>query len=109
MPIITAIKLTGEDHTAVDRVAGVVKEISDRTGVTMRGPIPLPTRRLTVPCRKSPDGEGSETFDHWEMRIHRRLIELVTNSSKDENAIREIIKIPIPDSVTIEINLRQVN
>jgi small subunit ribosomal protein S10 len=109
MPIITAIKLTGEDHTAVDRVAGVVKEISDRTGVKMRGPIPLPTRRLNVPCRKSPDGEGSETFDHWEMRIHRRLIELVTNSSKDENAIREIIKIPIPDSVTIEINLRQVN
>ena len=49
MPIITAIKLTGEDHTAVDRVAGVVKEISDRTGVKMRGPIPLPTRRLTVP------------------------------------------------------------
>ena len=87
MPIITAIKLTGEDHTAVDRVAEVVKEISDRTGVTMRGPIPLPTRRLTVPCRKSPDGEGSETYDHWEMRIHRRLIELVTNSSKDENAI----------------------
>ena len=107
MPIITAIKLTGEDHTSVDRVAEVVKEISDRTGVTMRGPIPLPTRRLTVPCRKSPDGEGSETYDHWEMRIHRRLIELVTNSSKDENAIRDIIKFN-PDSVTIEINL-QVN
>ncbi|MAS58085.1 MAG: hypothetical protein CMA37_05715, partial [Euryarchaeota archaeon] len=53
--------------------------------------------------------EGSETWDHWEMRIHKRLIELVTNTAKDHKALEDLIRIPIPDSVTIEINLRQVN
>ena len=59
MPVITTIKLTGEDHRAVDGVAALIKQISDDKSVQIRGPIPLPTRRLVVPTRKSPDGEGS--------------------------------------------------
>ena len=84
MPVVTTIKLTGDNHQDVDLVCQQIKAISDETGVNLRGPIPLPTRRLVVPCRKSPDGEGSETWDHWEMRVHKRLLELVTNTAKDE-------------------------
>ena len=109
MPVITTIKLPGEDHTAVDDVCTQIRDIADSTGVKLRGPIPLPTRRLVVPCRKSPDGEGSETWDHWEMRIHKRLLELVTNTAKDEGALRRVLRIPIPDTVTIELSLRNVN
>ena len=108
MPVVTTIKLTGENHSDVDGVCGQIKAISEETGVNLRGPIPLPTRRLVVPCRKSPDGEGSETWDHWEMRVHKRLLELVTNTAKDEKALRKVRRIPIPDSGTIEINLRNL-
>ena len=108
MPVVTTIKLTGENHSDVDGVCGQIKAISEETGVNLRGPIPLPTRRLVVPCRKSPDGEGSETWDHWEMRVHKRLLELVTNTAKDEKALRKVLRILIPDSVTIEINLRNL-
>ena len=108
MPVVTTIKLTGENHSDVDGVCGQIKAISEETGVNLRGPIPLPTRRLVVPCRKSPDGEGSETWDHWEMRVHKRLLELVTNTAKYEKALRKGLRIPIPDSVTIEINLRNL-
>ena len=108
MPGVTTIKLTGENHSDVDGVCGQIKAISEETGVNLRGPIPLPTRRLVVPCRKSPDGEGSETWDHWEMRVHKRLLELGTNTAKDEKALRKVLSIPIPDSVTIEINLRNL-
>ena len=108
MPVVTTIKLTGENHSDVDGVCGQIKAISEETGVNLRGPIPLPTRRLVVPCRKSPDGEGSETCDHWEMRVHKRLLELVTYTAKDEKALRKVLRIPIPDSVTIEINLRNL-
>ena len=108
MPVVTTIKLTGENHSDVDGVCGQIKAISEETGVNLRGPIPLPTRRLVVPCRKSPDGEGSETGDHWEMRGHKRLLELVTNTAKDEKPLRKVLRIPIPDSVTIEINLRNL-
>ena len=108
MPVVTTIKLTGENHSDVDGVCAAIRNISDSTGVKPRGPIPLPTRRLIVPCRKAPDGEGSETWDHWEMRIHKRLLELVTNTAKDETALRQVLRIPIPDTVTIELSLRNV-
>ena len=70
------ISLSGTDPTMVDSVCNQIKGISQRTGVAIRGPVPLPTKKLKVACRKSPDGEGSETYDRWEMRIHKRLIDL---------------------------------
>ena len=60
MAAVTVIKLTGENHKDLDSVAGQIKTICDTGGITLRGPIPLPTRRLVVPVRKAPDGEGSE-------------------------------------------------
>ena len=108
MPVVTTIRLTGENHTDVNQVCDQIKHISDETGVKLRGPIPLPTRRIVVPCRKSPDGEGAETWDHWEMRVHKRLLELVTNTSRDEKALRKVLRNPIPDSVTIELSLRNL-
>ena len=70
------IQLSGQDHKSVDGVCNQIRKISEMTGVKMRGPIPLPTKKLKVPVRKSPDGEGSETWDRWEMRIHKRFIVL---------------------------------
>ena len=96
------ISLSGTDPEKVDSVCTQIKQISTRTGVAIRGPIPLPTKRLQVPCRKSPDGAGSETWDRWEMRIHKRLIDL----DADERALRQLMRIQVPDGVNIEIVLR---
>jgi len=96
------ISLSGTDPKKVDGVCQQIRDISKRTGVAMSGPIPLPTKRLVVPCRKSPDGEGSETWERWEMRIHKRLIEL----DADERALRSLMRINVPDGVNIEIILR---
>ena len=85
------------------------KTICDSGGINLRGPIPLPTRRLVVPVRKAPDGEGSETYDHWEMRIHKRLLEMDISTAKDQGALRSVTKIPIPDTVSIEISMRNIN
>ena len=54
------ISLTGTDPKKLEDVCNQIKMIAERTGVAYSGPIPLPTRRLRVPCRRSPDGEGSE-------------------------------------------------
>ncbi len=96
------ISLSGTDPKKVDAVCAQIKLISERTGVAMSGPIPLPTKRLLVPCRKSPDGEGSETWERWEMRVHKRLIDL----DADERALRQLMRIDVPDGVNIEIVLR---
>jgi small subunit ribosomal protein S10 len=96
------IKLSSIDHKKLDEICQQVKRIVETTGVRMSGPIPLPTKKLVVPCRKSPDGEGSATWDHWEMRIHKRLIDL----EADERALRQLMRIPIPKDVHIEIVLK---
>ena len=44
-----------------------------------------------------------------EMRVHKRLLELVTNTAKDEKSLRKVLRIPIPDSVTIELSLRNLD
>lgn len=96
------ISLTGTDPTKVDSVCSQIKMISERTGVNMAGPIPLPTKKLNVPTRKAPDGEGSETWDRWQMRVHKRLIDL----DADDRALRQLMRIQVPDGVNIEIMLR---
>lgn len=102
MPQKARISLTGTDPKKVESVCQQIKAISERTGVGMKGPIPLPTKKLKVPVRKSPDGEGSETWDRWEMRIHKRLIDL----DADERALRQLMRIQVPDGVNIEIVLK---
>jgi small subunit ribosomal protein S10 len=106
---VTIIKLTGQNHRDIDKVASQIKIICDTGGISLRGPIPLPTRRLVVPVRKAPDGEGSETYDHWELRVHKRLLEMDINSGKDESALRQVTRISIPDTVSIELSMRVVN
>jgi len=95
------ISLSGTSPKKVDEISRQIKAISERTGVEMKGPTPLPTKKLVVPCRKSPDGEGSETWERWEMRVHKRLIDL----DADERALRQLMRIQVPDEVHIEIVL----
>lgn len=96
------ISLTGIDPKKVDTVCRQIKEISTKTGVGIAGPIPLPTKHLRVPVRKGPDGGGTSTIDHWEMRIHKRLIDI----DADERALRQVMRIQVPDGVNIEIVLK---
>jgi small subunit ribosomal protein S10 len=96
------IKLSGTDHKKLEEVCSQVKEIAQKTGVDMSGPIPLPTRRLRVPVRKSPSGDGTATWEKWEMRIHKRLISI----EADERTMRQIMRVKVPDGVNIEIELR---
>lgn len=93
----------GADRKKIEQVCQQIRTISQKTGVAMSGPIPLPTKKIVVPCRKSPDGEGSETWDRWELRIHKRLVFL---DADDRRALMQVMRIPYPDGVHIEIELR---
>ena len=92
------IKLTSTDYRKLEEVCEQIKAIAMKTGVKMSGPIPLPTKRLVVPVMRSPCGEGSKTWDKWELRIHRRLIDIYA----DERTMRLLMRIRIPDEVRIE-------
>ncbi len=95
------IKLTGIDHRKLESVCTQVKDIAEKTGVALSGPIPLPTHKLKIPVRKSPSGDGTATWERWEMRIHKRLIDI----EADERTMRQIMRVNVPDGVNIEIEL----
>ena len=97
------IKLASTDIDKINQVCSYIKGIAEKTGVVMRGPIPLPTRKLKITTRKSPCGDGKASFENYEMRIHKRLIDV----GMDERALRLIMKVPIPEKLNIEIEMME--
>lgn len=95
------IRLTSTDYKRLEEVCAELKAITEKTGVKMAGPVPLPTKRLRVPVRKTPCGEGTATWDRWELRIHKRLIDL----DAEERVMRRIMRIRVPEEVFVSIEL----
>jgi len=95
------IILIGKDIKEVENVAKQIVSVTERTGANYSGPIPLPTKKLKITTRKSPDGEGTETWERWEMRIHKRMIDVDAN----ERSLRQIMRVQVPDGVHIEVEL----
>lgn len=98
------IKLASTDIEKLNCICGNISEIADKTGVDFKGPIPLPTKKLKVTTRKSPDGEGKASWERYEMRIHKRLIDL----GADERTLRLVMRVPIPEGLNIEIEMVDV-
>jgi len=95
------IILVGKDVKELQNVCNQIISVAEKTGVSYSGPIPMPTKKLKVTCRKSPDGEGTETWERWEMRIHKRVIDV----DADERSLRQIMRVQVPDGIRIEIEL----
>jgi small subunit ribosomal protein S10 len=95
------IKIASSDINKVNEVCNYISDIADKTGVAIRGPIPLPTKKLRLTTRKSPCGDGKASWERYEMRIHKRLIDL----GIDERALRLVMRIPIPENLNVEIEM----
>ncbi len=96
------IKLNSTDINALNEICNGIREIAKKAGVVISGPIPLPTKRLKITTRKSPCGDGTATFDRFEMRIHKRLIDLPAN----EKVLHHIMRMKVPKSVNIKIEMK---
>jgi small subunit ribosomal protein S10 len=95
------IKLASTDINKINQTCEYIKDVAEKTGVVMKGPIPLPTKKLKLTTRKGPCGNGTATWDRYEMRVHKRLIDL----GIDERALRLVMKVPIPEGLNIEIEM----
>jgi small subunit ribosomal protein S10 len=96
------IKLSSINISQLNEIAETIMGIAEKAGVTAQGPIPLPTKRLKVTTRKSPCGDGTATFDRFEMRIHKRVIDLPSS----DKVLHSIMKLAIPKSVNIKIEMK---
>jgi small subunit ribosomal protein S10 len=95
------IKLTSTDYKKLEGICGELKAIAQRSGVKTNGPIPLPTKKLKVPVMKTPCGEGTKTWDKWELRIHKRLMDI----DAEERVMRRVMRMRVPEEVFISIVL----
>ena len=99
----TKIKLSTSNIDDLNEITKNILDIAEKTKTKIYGPVPLPTQKLKLTTRKSPDGEGKASWDRFELRIHKRLIELDAN----ERALRLIMRVPIPESIQISIQVRE--
>jgi small subunit ribosomal protein S10 len=95
------VNLASTEIDKLNQICNSIVEIAKKTKVEVRGPIPLPTKKLKLTTRRSPDGEGKASWENYEMRIHKRLIDL----GVDERALRLVMRVPIPEKINIEIEL----
>lgn len=95
------IRLKAYDHKILDQSALQIVETAERTGAKVAGPIPLPTRieRYTVIRSSFIDKDSQE---HFEVRTHKRLIDVVEPSQK---TISALMRLNLPAGVDIEIKL----
>lgn len=100
MPV-ARIKLISRNRTAARDIAKQIVEIAKAAGIKVVGPIPLPTRKIHVTTRKSPCGDGSKTYERWQMRIHKWMVSI----DGSDQALRQVMRIPVPDTVQIEMIL----
>ncbi|MDO8443708.1 MAG: 30S ribosomal protein S10 [Candidatus Azambacteria bacterium] len=95
------IRIRAYDNKIIDSSARQIVETAQRQGAEVVGPIPLPTetRKYTV---------NSSTFvhknsrDQYEMRVHKRLIDIFSPTSKTIDAL---MNLNLPAGVDIEINM----
>ena len=95
------IKIKGYDHKLVDQSAGQIVETAERTGAIVSGPVPLPTRIQKFCVIRSPhiDKDSREQF---EIRTHKRLIDINEPSSKTIDALTQL---QLPSGVEVDIKL----
>ena len=93
------VKLYGTDVDKIENFCEEILILAKGQNNSISGPVRLPTKKLEVPIRKSPNGEGRSTGEHWEIRVHKRLFDI----EGDEKVLSKVMGIEIPKNITIEI------
>ncbi|HUT75320.1 MAG TPA: 30S ribosomal protein S10 [Armatimonadota bacterium] len=95
------IRLKAFDHRILDQSAVRIVDTARRTGAQVCGPVPLPTEINRFCVVRSPHID-KESMEHFEMRTHKRLIDILEPSPRTIDAL---MKIDLPGGVDIEIKL----
>eukprot|EP00929_Paragymnodinium_shiwhaense_P118409 TRINITY_DN9032_c0_g1_i1.p1 TRINITY_DN9032_c0_g1~~TRINITY_DN9032_c0_g1_i1.p1 ORF type:complete len:134 (+),score=22.86 TRINITY_DN9032_c0_g1_i1:41-403(+) len=95
------ITLTSRNVADLEKVSSALKDSAKDKGLRVSGPVRMPTKHLRICTRKSPCGEGTNTWDRFEMRIHKRIIDLHSPSE----IVKQITSITIEPGVDVEVTV----
>lgn len=93
------IRLKAYDHNLLDQSVKEIVQTAKRTGASVSGPIPLPTKRSLITVLRSPhvDKKSREQFD---ISIHKRLIDIINTTPQ---TVEALTKLELPAGVEVEI------
>lgn len=95
------IRLKAFDHKLIDRSAREIVETAKRTGATVKGPVPLPTKIERFTVLISPH-VNKDARDQYELLTHKRLMDIVDPTDKTVDAL---MKLELPAGVDVQIRL----
>ncbi|OVA12853.1 Ribosomal protein S10 [Macleaya cordata] len=95
------ITLTSKNVKNLEKVCADLVSGAKNKRLKVKGPVRIPTKTLNITTRKSPCGEGTNTFDRFELRIHKRVIDLVSSSE----VVKQITSITIEPGVEVEVTI----
>ncbi len=95
------IRLKAYDHRVLDKSTTEIVDTAVRTGASVRGPIPLPTRIEKLSVIRSPHVYKSSR-EQFEMRTHKRLLEIVEPTPQTIDAL---MKLDLAAGVDVQIKL----
>ena len=95
------IRLKAYDHEIIDQSTKKIVETVVRTQASVRGPVPLPTEKHRFTVIRSPH-KYKDSREHFEMRIHKRLLDIVEPTGK---TVESLQRLDLPAGVDIEIRL----
>lgn len=93
------IKMVGWDHEELDRSVSKIVDVALGTGATISGPVYLPVKRRVFCVTRSPHVD-KRSGEHFELKIHKRLIDIINYTPK---TIEEIKKMEVPAGVEVFI------
>ena len=95
------IKIKAYDHKVIDQSASQIVDTAKRSGAEISGPVPLPTEKHRETVIKSPFVH-KDSREQYEMRIHKRLIDIMKPTSKTIDALTNL---NLPAGVDVEIKM----
>ncbi len=95
------IRLKAFDHRLIDRSAREIVETAKRTGATVKGPVPLPTKIERYTVLISPH-VNKDARDQYELLTHKRMMDIVDPTDKTVDAL---MRLELPAGVDVQIRL----
>ena len=97
------IRLKAFDHRILDQSTAEIVNTAKRTGASVRGPVPLPTRIERFTVLRSPHID-KKSMEQFEMRTHKRLLDVVDPTPQTIDAL---MKLDLPAGVDVEIKIME--
>lgn len=97
------ISLKAYDHKLIDKSAAQIIDTAKKTGASISGPIPLPTKKEVVTILRSVH-KHKDSREQFEMRTHKRLIDILLPTPKTVDALS---RLDLPAGVEISLKIMQ--